>query len=153
MRKKMTSFLVLLAVLLSLPTQAKDGSHSQSFTNKKMTTFDLKKAAVVSTSTVKWDWAAHASKQFVPQKALQNFSAKGQPLSLTTQQREQLLRNRAFTAYSTVSHRGAVTEGHGIITEPVDVYSLDGKLVRKQVTSLSGLKGVYIVDGKKVVLK
>lgn len=40
-----------------------------------------------------------------------------------------------------------------ILTQPVDVYSLDGKLVRKQTTSFEGLKGVYVVDGKKVVLK
>ena len=40
-----------------------------------------------------------------------------------------------------------------VVTKPVDVYSLDGKLVRKQATSLSGLKGIYIMDGKKVVLK
>ena len=40
-----------------------------------------------------------------------------------------------------------------ILTQPVDVYSLDGKLVRKQTTSLDGLKGVYIMNGKKVILK
>lgn len=40
-----------------------------------------------------------------------------------------------------------------VLTQPVDVYSLDGKLVRKQTTSFDGLKGVYVVDGKKVVLK
>ena len=40
-----------------------------------------------------------------------------------------------------------------VITGPVDVYSLDGRLVRKQTTTLDGLKGIYIVGGKKVVLK
>ena len=35
----------------------------------------------------------------------------------------------------------------------VDVYSLDGKLVRSQVTSLDGLKGFYIVNGKKIMVK
>ncbi|MCH5310658.1 MAG: leucine-rich repeat protein [Prevotella sp.] len=40
-----------------------------------------------------------------------------------------------------------------VLTQPVDIYSLDGKLVRRQATTLSGLKGVYIVGGKKVVLK
>ena len=39
------------------------------------------------------------------------------------------------------------------VDTPVDVYSLDGRLVRRQTTTLSGLKGVYIVGGKKVVLK
>ena len=37
--------------------------------------------------------------------------------------------------------------------KPVDVYSLDGKLIRKQTVSLAGLKGAYIVNGHKVVLK
>ena len=40
-----------------------------------------------------------------------------------------------------------------VITKPVDIYSLDGKLVRKQVITVEGLKGAYIVDGKKVILK
>ena len=35
----------------------------------------------------------------------------------------------------------------------VDVYSLDGKLIRSQATSLDGLKGFYIVNGKKVMVK
>ena len=37
--------------------------------------------------------------------------------------------------------------------QPVDVYTLDGKLVRSQVTSLAGLKGLYIINGKKVMIK
>lgn len=37
--------------------------------------------------------------------------------------------------------------------QPVDVYTLDGKLVRRQVTSLAGLKGLYIINGKKVMVK
>lgn len=40
-----------------------------------------------------------------------------------------------------------------VVTQPVDVYTLDGKLVRKQTTSFDGLKGVYIVGGNKVLLK
>lgn len=39
-----------------------------------------------------------------------------------------------------------------VVGKPVDVYSLDGKLIRKQTTTLNGLKGVYIVNGQKVVL-
>ena len=35
----------------------------------------------------------------------------------------------------------------------VDIYSVDGKLVRSQATSLDGLKGLYIVNGKKVMVK
>ena len=37
--------------------------------------------------------------------------------------------------------------------KPVDVYSVDGKLVRRQATTFSGLKGLYVVNGKKVMVK
>ena len=37
--------------------------------------------------------------------------------------------------------------------KPVDVYSIDGKLLLKQTTSMEGLKGVYIVNGKAVMVK
>ena len=37
---------------------------------------------------------------------------------------------------------------------PVDVYGIDGRLIRRQTTDLKGLKkGVYVVDGQKVVMK
>lgn len=36
---------------------------------------------------------------------------------------------------------------------PVDIYSLDGKLVRSQAKTLGGLKGVYVVNGRKVMIK
>ena len=36
---------------------------------------------------------------------------------------------------------------------PADVYTLDGKLVRQQATSLNGLQGVFVVNGKAVILK
>ena len=37
---------------------------------------------------------------------------------------------------------------------PVDVYGIDGRLIRRQTTDLKGLKkGVYVVDGQKVVVK
>ena len=40
------------------------------------------------------------------------------------------------------------------IDKPVDVYTLQGQKVRSGVTSLSGLtKGVYIINGRKVVMK
>lgn len=35
----------------------------------------------------------------------------------------------------------------------VDVYAVDGKLVRSQARNLDGLKGIYIVNGKKVMIK
>lgn len=34
-----------------------------------------------------------------------------------------------------------------------DVYTLDGKLVRQQAKSLEGLKGVYVINGKAVMVK
>lgn len=37
--------------------------------------------------------------------------------------------------------------------KPVDVYSLDGKLVRRQATDFSGLRGVYVIKGKAVLVK
>lgn len=40
-----------------------------------------------------------------------------------------------------------------VFTQPVDVYSLDGKLVRRQATSFEGLKGVYIVGDRKIVFQ
>lgn len=36
---------------------------------------------------------------------------------------------------------------------PVDVYTIDGRLVRRQTTSLEGLKGLYLIGNKKVYLK
>lgn len=35
----------------------------------------------------------------------------------------------------------------------VDVYSIDGKLIRSQANSLEGLKGTYVIEGRKVILK
>ena len=38
--------------------------------------------------------------------------------------------------------------------KPADIYSIDGRLVRKNATSLNGLeRGLYIVNGKKYVVK
>ena len=37
--------------------------------------------------------------------------------------------------------------------KPVDIYSIDGKLIRKQATSLEGLNGIYIINDKKVIVK
>lgn len=37
--------------------------------------------------------------------------------------------------------------------KPVDIYSVDGKLIRKQATSLEGLKGLYIINNKKVIIQ
>ena len=37
--------------------------------------------------------------------------------------------------------------------QPVDVYTIDGRLVRRQATSLDGLKGLYLIGNKKVYVK
>jgi hypothetical protein len=37
--------------------------------------------------------------------------------------------------------------------QPVDVYTLDGRLVRRQATSLEGLKGIYLIGNRKVYVK
>ena len=58
-----------------------------------------------------------------------------------------------------VTITGTFTPSTGVETavgsgRPFDVYTVTGHKVRSQVTSLKGLKkGVYIVEGKKVVVK
>ena len=37
--------------------------------------------------------------------------------------------------------------------KPVDVYSVDGRLLRSQATTLEGLKGVFIINGQAVMVK
>ena len=51
-----------------------------------------------------------------------------------------------------------VTESTGIaaisVTNPVNVYNVQGRMVRPKATTLKGLpSGVYIVNGQKVVVK
>ena len=49
-----------------------------------------------------------------------------------------------------------ITSGINEITldgQPVDVYTIDGRLVRRQATSLEGLKGIYLIGNKKVFVK
>ena len=41
-----------------------------------------------------------------------------------------------------------LTVNHG----PVDIYTIDGKLVRSGATNLTGLRGIYVVNGKKVMI-
>ena len=50
----------------------------------------------------------------------------------------------------------SVSSGISEITldgEPVDVYTIDGRLVRRQATSLDGLKGLYLIGNRKVYVK
>ena len=56
-------------------------------------------------------------------------------------------------AYATIDYvptsiRGIVTSG-----KPFDIYTTDGKLVRSNTHTTNGLKGVYIIDNRKTVLK
>ncbi|MDD7317812.1 MAG: choice-of-anchor J domain-containing protein [Prevotella sp.] len=37
--------------------------------------------------------------------------------------------------------------------KPVDIYTIDGKLVRKQATNLEGLRGMYIINNRKIVIR
>ncbi len=37
--------------------------------------------------------------------------------------------------------------------QTVDVYTLDGKQVRKQAKNLDGLKGIYVINGQKVMIR
>ena len=45
---------------------------------------------------------------------------------------------------------GLLITGHGQL--PADIYTTDGRLVRRQATTLNGLKGIYIINGKKTVI-
>lgn len=60
------------------------------------------------------------------------------------------LESRPATAVITVTVdiRQAVTDG-----QTADVYTVDGRLVRRQATTLEGLKGLYVVGGKTVIVK
>ena len=47
-----------------------------------------------------------------------------------------------------------VTDGISkVITDgnPVDVYTIDGKIVRRQTTNLEGLKGIFVVGGRLIM--
>ena len=50
--------------------------------------------------------------------------------------------------YVPTAVRGIVTSG-----KPFDIYTTDGKLVRSNTHTTNGLKGVYIIDNRKTVLK
>ena len=46
------------------------------------------------------------------------------------------------------------TQAEDLFATPSDVYSLSGVCVRRQATSLDGLgRGIYIVNGRKVIVK
>ena len=48
-----------------------------------------------------------------------------------------------------------ITDIHQLVAagQPVDVYTVDGKLVRSQATSFDGLKGVYVINGRTIMVK
>lgn len=50
---------------------------------------------------------------------------------------------------------GCIENGQLVVTEfPADVYSLDGRLVKQNAENLNGLaKGIYVVNGKKMMMK
>ena len=50
----------------------------------------------------------------------------------------------------------SVTTGISRLTadgKPCDIYTIDGRLVRRQATTTAGLKGVYVVNGRTVIVK
>ena len=69
--------------------------------------------------------------------------------------------NNAKPLYTSISWQGEQTTSidelifqNGILTESSDVYGIDGTVVRHDTQNLSNLsKGVYIVNGKKFVVK
>ncbi len=58
--------------------------------------------------------------------------------------------SKPTTATITVSSdiRQIIVEG-----EPIDIYTVDGRLLRHQATTLDGLRGVYVVNGRTVIIK
>lgn len=62
-----------------------------------------------------------------------------------------------IATYVVVAHVDGTTGLHALSashSHPVDVYALDGKLVRAKATSLKGLpQGIYLVGGRKVQVK
>lgn len=57
--------------------------------------------------------------------------------------------------FASVGGGAGTTDIIGVrLNEKIDIYSLDGKLIRKQAENTSGIpKGIYIVNGKKVIIK
>ena len=75
---------------------------------------------------------------------------------------EQLLADdKAYIAFDTPEQleakRSEIQNFHNVTIDaqhPADVYTVDGRIVRKNATSLAQLpKGIYVVNGKKVVKK
>ena len=72
---------------------------------------------------------------------------------------ENAVPRRAAGANSVLLYGYKVTPGETGIREisadnPVDVYNMQGNKVRSKATTLSGLpKGIYIVNGRKVIVK
>ena len=58
----------------------------------------------------------------------------------------------SMPAYATIDYADAIARIMAT-GQPVDVYSLDGRLVRHQTRSLDGLHGTFVVAGKTVVLQ
>lgn len=57
--------------------------------------------------------------------------------------------------FASVGGGAGTTDIIGVrLNEKIDIYSLDGKLIRKQAENTSGIpKGIYIVNGKKIIIK
>ena len=62
--------------------------------------------------------------------------------------------NEAYNLYSNTEQPQYESIANVSASEPADVYSLQGHKMRSKAISLKGLpKGVYIVNGKKTILK
>lgn len=72
-----------------------------------------------------------------------------------------ILKSMAFSAWDDLDDESGTTtsidvilEDSGIFTKGADVYDLNGVLVRKNAHTIQGLpKGIYVVNGKKYVVK
>ncbi len=64
--------------------------------------------------------------------------------------------DRQETHFAPVNTSGAtgIDWTLGSLSQPADIYSVNGYLIREQATSLKGLvKGVYVINGKAVIIK
>ena len=106
-------------------------------------------------SVWKWTWDGTKQKNSSatqPAKIIFNNTGKPQTGDLDFAQAGYYTKDGLFGIVTTTAIRSIPTYNSQLSSS--EVYSLDGRIVRKNATSLDGLpKGVYIHKGKKIVIK
>ena len=63
-------------------------------------------------------------------------------------------RRETYFAPVCLSETTGIEWASHLLDQPVDVYSINGYMVKHQAISLKGLtKGVYLINGNKVIIK